>query len=150
MDNGRTVHPAVLFMLNYVSLSPSAFLSLSIPLSAYLCLCPLHLPLYLLKHPLALTIVEATSPQTQTHFLVLPSITCFFSYSALCPFLFFRAVVTVSVLFSFNLNTFQPCMNWAVINLLMFRHANVTELLLQKCMCIYMHEYPCVYMYFFP
>lgn len=66
----------------------------------------------------------------------LPSL-AFFSYSPLCPFLFFCAVVTVSVLFSFNLNTFQLCMNWALINLIMFRHANVTALPLHKCVCVF-------------
>lgn len=136
MDNGRTVRPAVLFMLNSVSLS--AFPSLSQSLSLYLSPCPLHPPLYVLKHPSASTVVETASPQTQTHFFVLPSVSRFFP--PLFPFLFLScSAVTVSVLFRFNLNTFQLCMNQAVINLIMLRHANDTEIAItwvRACICV--------------
>lgn len=63
----------------------------------------------------------------------------FFPLTLFCVsffFLFCSTVVTVSVLFSFNLNTFQLCMNQALINLIMFRHANVTKLPLCYIMCV--------------
>lgn len=51
-----------------------------------------------------------------------------FSLSSFVLYSFFCPVVSVSVLFRFNLNTFQLCMNQAVLNLIMLRHGNDTEL----------------------
>lgn len=137
MDNECTVHSVVLFILNCVSLFLSAFLSLSQFFSVY----P---PLYLLNYPSALTVIETSSPQTETHFFVLLSS---FSPMLLCVSIFFCAVVTLQFLFIFNLNTFKLCLNWAVINLIMHRHTDDTELHMSACIytvCVGIHVHTCM------
>lgn len=108
--------------------------------SCRLFLCPLHLPLYLLKTSISLDCRWNRQPtNTDPIFFVVVLPSAFFSLTLFCVsffFLFCSTVVTVSVLFSFNLNTFQLCMNQALINLIMFRHANVTKLPLCYIMCV--------------
>lgn len=128
MDNGRTVRPAVLSMLNCVSLSS---------LSAAFFLYPLHLCLIFWNIHRTWMSLKTTNPQGQTHFLFyLPSLV----YSP-CSFVFFISFfqslcVVVSVLFKFNLNTLQLWMNQAIINLIMLRHATITALQ-HKCVWEY-------------
>lgn len=86
--------------------------SFSLPFS--LCVCvSLYAPSSssLSCETLALTVVETTSPQPCSFFFCLTLHLSLFSYTPLCQFLFFCAVVRVSGLFSFKLNTFQLCMN---------------------------------------
>lgn len=86
-----------------------------------------HLPLHLLKPPPALTVVKPHCRKLPAVILLyLPSL-ALSCQSLLWQLLFYPAAVTLSGLFRFDLNTFQLCVNWAVINLIMLRHTNVTE-----------------------
>lgn len=105
MDNGCTVRPAVLFMLDCVSLSPFPSHSVCVSLS----LCPLFF-LFILWN-IGLDCRWNHKPTKPLFFFCLTLHLSLFSYTPLCQFLFFCAVVRVSGLFSFKLNTFQLCMN---------------------------------------
>lgn len=87
--------------------------SFSLPFSLCVCISlsmPPLLPLYLVKHwPWLSLKPQAHNPAL--FFFCLTLHLSLFSYTPLCQFLFFCAVVRVSGLFSFKLNTFQLCMN---------------------------------------
>lgn len=84
-------------------------LTLCVSLSLSLSLCPLFF-LFILWN-IGLDCRWNHKPTNPDFFFLSypPSLT--FSYTPLCQFLFFCAVVRVSGLFSFKLNTFQLCMN---------------------------------------
>lgn len=74
----------------------------------------------------------------------------YFLVFLLCSYVsvsFFCAVVTLQFLFIFNLNTFKLCLNWAVINLIMHRHTDDTELHMSACIytvCVGIHVHTCM------
>lgn len=100
----RTVFP---FLLPSLSLNPSLCNFLSVP--------PSSLPLY-------------------TEISIGLDISCFTFLLTKSRLSFFFLCAVVSVLFKFNLNTFQLCMNQAVMNLIMLGHAAITELQ-HECAC---------------